>query len=95
MQANMLAWLLRQRLAADGKKQCYDDAFRDDANLVNLRCAGADRGAEEDGIQPEDNGFVVSLHYTKVRASLRNAALYTTRCRAVVPEYLMRYSPTE
>lgn len=72
MQANMLAWLLRRRVADDGRKQCYDDAFRDDSNLVNLRCTGGDRGVEEDGIQPEDNGFVLSLHYTKVRELKRN-----------------------
>lgn len=95
MQANMLAWLLRQRVAADGKKQCYDDAFRDDANLVNLRCTGAERGAEESGIQPEDNGFVISLHYTKVHARLRYTTLYNTRCTAVVLQYFVRYSLTE
>lgn len=68
MQANLLAWLLKQRIAADGNKQCYDASFKDDANLVDVRCTGGDRGAEEDGNQPEDNRFVISLHYTKVRA---------------------------
>ena len=69
MQANMLAWLLKHRVAADGRKHCYDDSFRDDANLVDIRCTGGDRGAEEDGIQPEDNSFVISVHYAKVRVT--------------------------
>lgn len=66
MQANVLSWILSQRTTRGGEKQCFDGSAKDDVNLIDLRCTGADVGVDEDGTPLDGGGFTLSLSYTKV-----------------------------
>lgn len=69
MQANALSWLLAQRVAEDGRLQCYNASIKDDANLVDLRCLRKGEGLDAGGGPPPNDRVVLSLQYTKVSYS--------------------------
>eukprot|EP00904_Undaria_pinnatifida_P002927 jgi/Undpi1/12635/HiC_scaffold_6.g02303.m1 len=60
MQANVLAWILLERITLDGKKQC-----KISPSGVTM-CTGAAEGIDANGNPPERKGFALSLQYTKV-----------------------------
>ena len=66
MQANVLSWILLQRVTSGGEKQCFNVSSRDDINMVDVRCTGADVGVDTQGRPLDGGSFVLSLEYTKV-----------------------------
>lgn len=77
MQANVFSWILLQRVTRGGEKQCFDASVKDDANLVDVRCTGADVGVDADGKPLDGGGFVLSLKFTKVCSSTYTSVIRT------------------
>lgn len=71
-QANLLAWLLAQRIALDGKKQCFRAAVKEESGWADVFCTEGDEGVGPADLLHGDPSkgnvdIFLTVHYTKVR----------------------------
>ena len=65
-QANMLAWILMQRKANDGRKQCFKSSVRLESGWADVFCTRADEGVNAGEDPPDGEQAFVTVHYVKV-----------------------------
>ena len=64
----MLVWVLMQRKARDGRKQCFKSSVKEESGWADVFCTEADQGVDRGEDPPEGTTVFLTLHYDKVPA---------------------------